>query len=264
MTSAILCLRALRGAVAVGSGDAVITEPEMAGGFGEGPPPDVIDDDDRPPMNRRRRALAFGSLALAVAALVAVGVYNHDSGRQDGPNLHGYRLEDSPCSGFPLSPLSDAIGDKMPAALPSALVRGPALDRNQCRITAVAPVVRGWATTYTGNVTVDLHKETDPAAEFERERQVDDDTLEVTAPDRVEAVRGLGDRAYLLAVSNLSQELKVLHGNAVFTFTLSGSTSWSGPSARPAPGDEPPAVRIAAYRPALIETVRHIMAALRR
>lgn len=247
----------------------MITEPELTGGFGESEPiGDVLSDADRPPADDvaadRRRPWKWAAGGVLVASAVwATGLYAyHHSGHDGFPDQHGYHAGTSPCSLPTLKPLTDAIGDPAPGASPTGLLHGPAVDRTMCSLSARSPVTNGWLTAYEGNITFELHKKTDPRAEFEDGDRLYDDTLTPVAD--LKTVPGLGDEAYLLAISDQSEELKVLHGGAVLTITLTGYTTWLGPSA-PRPADaEPPLPELTRLQPALLDTARQILSALRR
>lgn len=246
-------------------GATVITEPEMTGGFGEEHPAtgrefasaDVLGGDHQPV--RRPWTWAVGGVALA-SVLWATGLYVYHHGQHDGPALHGYHLGQSPCSGFALQPLTDAIGDRAPGATPAGLTRGAVLDRTRCGLTAKS-TADGWTVTYDGTVTADLHKKTDPRSEFEDQRRFYDDTVQPA--ESVLAVPGLGDRAYLLTISDQSRELKVLHGGLVLTLTVSSYATWVGPGIPEADNTEPPLPEVSRLQPALLQTARQIMIALR-
>lgn len=266
----------------------MITEPEISGEYGEGAPLDVLSDADPAPRRwsgagsgpafgpgrgfggglgrglgpRLRKPWAQALVGVVAASAVwAGGLYAFHAG-QDIPDLHGYHVGESPCSGRTLLPLTEAMGDRAPGATPAGLVRGTALDRAQCMFNARSPAANGWSAAYSGLITVDLHKKAAPGAEFDNSRQVYDNTLQLA--QHVESVPGLGDRAYLLTVSDRTRELKVLHGGAVFTLTLSGYVAAADMGGASVERPAQPTLDLGRFRSAMIATVRQVMTTLRQ
>jgi hypothetical protein len=126
----------------------------------------------------------------------------------------------------------------------------------------------GARTEFTVSVTVDLHKETDPAAEFDAVGHVDLPTpgygealLSVQDPPPTHP-RGIGDRANLSS-SKYRQELAVRHGGAVITLALTATAEVTEPdkdgnlqAARP--------VDTRKYAGDLAPAMRHLMSVLAR
>lgn len=250
----------------------MITEPEISGEYGEGAALDVLSDTDSAPGTRFWPGSGLGRglgkpwaqalLGVVAASVVwAGGLYAFHPGA-DPPDLHGYQVGESPCSGRTLQPLTEAIGDRAPGATPAGLVRGAALDRAQCMFNARSPAADGWSAAYSGRITVDLHKKAAPGGEFEDGRRLYDDSLQPAG--HLRTVPGLGDRAYLLTVSDRTRELKVLHGGAVFTLTLSGYLTAADTDGSPAGRSTQPALDLGRLQPAMIATVRQVMTALRQ
>ncbi|SDM68581.1 hypothetical protein [Actinacidiphila guanduensis] len=251
----------------------MISEPEMTGGF-DTPGPDVIagsgdpEDDPGPGRGRagRRRALAWGAAGAVLAsavwagALRAYGHYHHG-----GPDLHGYVLGDSPCAGTTLAPLTTALGATDVSSVSPATARlGHALDQLRCTLAVSAPSRPAGTARYEIFVTVDLHRTTDPRAEFDDQRGLDSDTLTPAAATR--PVPGLGDEAYLLTLGAQSEELKVRHGGAVFTLTLTGYNALStAPGAPAVPrGAATAPADFDGYQDALVRAMRKVMAGQHR
>lgn len=243
----------------------MITEPELTGGSEEPLPADVVSDADRDPrppgggpMNRRLWAVGLGGVLVACAAW-AGGFYAHGDRHPGVPDLHGYRLSGSPCAGSTLKPLVDAVKATNTQSVSPAVVNlGPALDQIRCTIETTSPIPRGGGTArYEVLVTIDLHKKTDPGPEFEDQRDLDSSNL--VPVETTESVPDLGDKAYLLTISQGSQQLKVLHGGAVFTVTLNGYTYLPAAINARESGSTP--TNLKEFQPAMIATVRQVMKA---
>jgi hypothetical protein len=242
----------------------VITEPELTGGSEEPEPVDVVSDGDwepRPPVlgsaNRRLWVVGLGGILVA-SAVWAAGLYAYGPSHHSAtPDMHGYRLADSPCAGDTLKPLIDAVKATNTQSVSPAVVHlGPALDQIRCTIETTSPIPRGGGTArYEIVVTVDLHKKTDPGPEFEDQRNLD--TADLIPVESTESVPDLGDGAYLLTISQGSQQLKVLHGGAVFTVTLNGYTYLPAAINTRENGSTPTDLRN--FQPALIGAVRNVM-----
>lgn len=237
----------------------VIGEPEMEGGEHLAEPADLVSDADRPPLLGRLRnrpwAWAAGAVVLTSAAwagaLQATGY-----GRTSAPDLHGYHIGRSACAGSTLQPLVDSLGARTfdEGTLPT-LSHSSAVDHVNCQLSALGTSVTGWQTEYTISVEVDLHKKTDPAAEFDAVSQskvltpppgntglaflFTDDKSTTTHPT------GLGDRANLVS-GHSRQTLSVRHGGAVFVMTLTARTEWDT-SLGPAPLDKHGAPKAAPF-----------------
>lgn len=243
-------------------------------GPGSGPAPELGDQLATPggPVGRRHWLWAAGGVAAAsvlwVAALQGIG-YGHTA----APDLHGYRITDNPCTGQNLQPLTDALAAEGFVGMPASLSRGPALDHVSCDMVGYRAPSGNWQTTYTVTFTLDLHKKTDPRAEFEDSTRARVSTLApmqyagglATTVDDGATPRpysGLGDSAYT-TYGTSRQSLSVLHGGAVFTLTLQASTDWQGSGKIPTGPDGtvrlPGASDTSALRPQLPKTMRHLM-----
>lgn len=242
----------------------MISEPELTGGPDEGGAEVISDADRAPRWGGGRRPWAWGVGGVLLASAVWAGGLRAWSAEHGGPpDLHGYVLGDSPCAGSTLAPLTRALHASYSTAVTPAAARlGPVLDQIRCSLSVGAPDGAGGTASYDVFVTIDLHKRTDPRAEFEDQAQIDGSDL--TPVKSVRKVTGLGDEAVAQTLSRLSEELKVLHGGAVFTLTLTGyTTEWvsddtlgalhGGP--RHVPSD------IGRFEPALVEAMRNVMEA---
>ncbi|MFI1096295.1 hypothetical protein [Streptomyces sp. NPDC020917] len=205
------------------------------------------------------------AVTCAVAALVlqAVG-YGHTK----APDLHGYHAE-SPCYGDNLKPLTDAFRSDDAGATPAQLQSGSALDAAQCTLTASGPISTEFKGQYAVTVTAELHKKTDPTAEFEdrvrAHTQVDPYSMAGSADTgRSTAVPGLGDEAFLLTRQDDRLTLLVRHGGAVFTVDLSALQQPVNVEDPPTGADGYPArlPSLDRFVPAMRQSVVRVMAAL--
>ncbi|WP_103760114.1 hypothetical protein [Streptomyces sp. SM10] len=244
----------------------MISEPEMDGAAGAAAAHDVVGD--RVLGERRPRShwmWALGGMAVASALwAAAVLVYGADGGGR--PDTHGYRLDADPCPSLRLSSIRTAVGPREPTAPnPSGLLRHPALDEIRCDIplrerSAGAGSERAG---YAVVVRVELHKETDPRAEFEARQRVTGRGYEPGA--ELESVPDLGDLAYLLTsrAGNARQEIRVLEGGAVFSLELHAFRVYE--DAEAAEGRRGAGLLdLVPYRAAMISDMRELMAALKR
>lgn len=265
-------------------GDEGAGRPEMLGPVVEAGPGttayDVVSDADQPPSPLRRlkdRPWAWALAAVVVTSAVWAGVLQGTGyGRATAPDLHGYRVGESPCTGRNLQPLADDLRAGTFDAGPPAVTSSTALDHLTCDLTATLTDGDGWWTTYTVSVTVDLHKVTDPAAEFDARSRTTVDTpppdagvawAAASADEVTTHPRGIGDEANLTS-EKFRQSLAVRHGGAVFTLTLSGRNDWDirrGDVPRNPDGSNgrPTFVDTTAYAVDLVPTMRRLMAALR-
>lgn len=257
----------------------MITEPEMSDEFGGAPA-----TGDSAPLDGstgtaasvgRPRPWLWAVGGVAVASAVWAAVLHADAGRTT--DLHGYHLSGNPCRGDALAPLERAAGAPGFAASDAMVSTGPAVDELSCTLSAAAPVGRGWGMDYVVTVTVQLHKKTDPRAEFDNAGHVkvssvpgdapDESALIVTTDTRalsaadVHPVAGVGDEAYVLTPEASDQTLKVLHGGAVLTLRISGYNVWNGPGSSRVDSSAPEA-DLTHLRPAMTTSMRRLMASL--
>lgn len=204
----------------------MISEPELSGGP-DGPGPDVVGDVAEADgwgraLRGARRGWVWGVGGIVVASAAwAGGLQAYHAHHATGPDLHGYALGASPCAGSTLKPLTDALKtDDAQAVSPAAVHLGEALDQIRCTLSAASPLPHGGTARYEVFVTIDLHKQTDPKAEFEDQHDLN--PVDISPVEATTTVPGLGDEAYLLTVSDQTRDLEVLDGGAVFTLTLTG------------------------------------------
>ncbi len=223
---------------------------------------DVVAGGELPRADRQsvRRAWLWGITgALLASAAWGAGFSFYEKHDGGPPDLHGYALGESPCAGTTLAELTGAMGvtDSEPVS-PSAVHLGEALDQIRCTLFASAPLPRGGTARYEVSVSIDLHKQTDPRAEFEDQQELDPADL-----DPVEAtttVPGLGDEAFLLTVSDQTRRLEVLHGGAVFVLTLTGYNKLPVSDDTAAALHTDDAVPdVGRFQPAMVEAMRTVM-----
>lgn len=246
----------------------MITEPEPSWEVGAGrpypspaPAAEVLND-LRPRRGRqaRRPAWLAGALAGALgASVVWAGLAYAGAAprRHTTPDLHGYRIGQSPCAAHAFDPLVRAVGARTTSVTPAVFEHASALDRAQCSFSARSTLPSGAVADFTVQVDIGLHQRTDPRAEFDSERAVDPQSLEVAA--HTEPIAHLGDEAYLLAFDNPLRILKVRDGGAVITLRLVSDTDPGGVGPDTQPPDLPDLDRLT---PALADVVRAMTAVM--
>lgn len=199
------------------------------------------------------------------------------------PDLHGYRLGGNPCVGDTLRRLKDATGARDFVASEAGVSKGPALDRLSCFLSDTPAPGDKWVTGYFVSVSVELHKKTDPRAEFENTAHSRNSTVPGggTGPVAsavlgtsiagdlfdsgadVDPVTGVGDEGYMLVSKGSQQTLTVLYGGAVLSLQVSASHRWNGtgdpPAGSAAESADPDITRL---RPAMTAAMRDLMASL--
>ncbi|WP_031512329.1 hypothetical protein [Streptomyces sp. NRRL F-5123] len=241
----------------------MITEPELTDGADDEPGEVISGGEEEAPSRRAagRRAWVWGVCgALVASAVWGVGVRAWQARHDGRPDLHGYALGGSPCTGGTMKPLLTALGTTESAVVtPTDAHLGKAVDTARCTMELYAPDGSGGLDLYQLAVTVDLHKRNDPRGEFEDLAGVDPQTLAPAAD--VHRVAGLGDEAVAQAMDR-SEEIQVLHGGAVFTLTLTWYASGSVSE------DTPEAVRgtlqtaasdVGRFEPGLVGAMRNVM-----
>lgn len=249
----------------------MISEPEMAGEFGASAEREVLDHagprpgGERPPRAPRVGGRWLWALGGAVVASAVWGAVLFADGSRDGtPDLHGYRLGQDPCAAVGLKSIGAAIAPREPEGdYDVGALRHEALDQAQCYIplrtgSEQQRAEKGWSVDYTVTVKIALHKKTDPGVEFEAGRTATE--LGVDPEMDIEAVPGLGDKAYLLSLDEGDQELRVLHGGAVLSLALSSSLNWEDNGKAPDDAAKPPDLGV--HKAALISDMRDLMSAL--
>ncbi|MFE1831424.1 hypothetical protein [Streptomyces yangpuensis] len=195
---------------------------------------------------RRPWLWALGGAALA-SALWAGGLYAFGE-RLAAPQL-SYRATQNLCLDFEARALSRIAGDLHRYRPMNRENDHPAVRGAGCALQNGESV-----STFTVRAQVDLHRKTDPGPEFDVPSSAW--TPAGTGAGRMEEVRGLGERALLLVgPRDMWVELKVLHGGAVFTVTVTAGGTGSEPTT---PADT------AALRSAMVEDARDLMTALKK
>ncbi|QES49920.1 hypothetical protein DEJ50_20925 [Streptomyces venezuelae] len=233
----------------------MISEPELDGGWEDPRPPDQPSDGPgpgpgaaRPPARPWRWALGG---VLASSVLWAGGLYAVVTDRQAAPEM-AYRLPENLCQTFQAQALTRIAGPLHRSTPEHREATHPVLDQAVCMLSDRARERAGLSYFVTAQVA--LHKKTDPAAEFEVEPLLYEDSPE---PSRVP---DLGEQALML-VSDAGDvvQLKVRDGGAVVRLAVSATDFGDRP-----PDGEPERMDATAVQAALIEDMRALLAALRK
>lgn len=251
-------------------GSKVISEPEMEGEFGAVDTREVMGSFDREPVGEPRQRKpwlwALGGVVLASAVwAAALFLYGWGNGR---PDLRGYQLDRDPCPSLPLKSIGAAIAPRESTTeVESGLLSHAALDRIACFVPLRSPGTAeqpksGWSVGYSVGITVELHKKTDPGAEFEAKQRLTDGGFDPEA--KLETVPNLGDKAILLTQDEGTSELRVLEGGAVFSLSLSASTQYQSEESGEGPVDDGPDLPdLTPYQAAMISDMRDLMSNLK-
>ncbi|MGA6172839.1 hypothetical protein ACPEIF_21650 [Streptomyces sp. NPDC012600] len=245
----------------------MITEPELVGESGPDRAADEMGGFDRKPTSGRRRGsgLLWGAAgALLASAVWASAVFVYGIGGDRKPETHGYQLGERSCSALRLKALIASVGERIePPELSSEPIGHPALDSVACSVSlsSSATTSTGWSSGLTVWMTAELHKETDPRAEFEARAGAK--SLLGNEPERSEAVPGLGDQAYLLVLDERDAELRVLEGGAVITLAISLDMNHAGSDDGEPSSDPPEFPGAEEYHADLISDMRDLMKQLK-
>ncbi|MCX4527810.1 MULTISPECIES: hypothetical protein [unclassified Streptomyces] len=162
-----------------------------------------------------------------------------------GPPI-AYRHSENLCGEEPLTALGKTL-----SSFDSGLHReqeNPAVDWASCMHSA------GDRTMFMATTLVQLHKKTDPRAEFGAGPSLSMDMVD-SAPANQQQVPGLGERAIITHVTGGTRgpRLEVLDGGAEFMMTV----DWWGEEGRAEPDED-------AVKSAMIEDMRALMARLKK
>ncbi|OEJ40732.1 hypothetical protein AR457_12950 [Streptomyces agglomeratus] len=247
----------------------MISEPEMVGDFPDWPEPGTATSEDRPaaPRGRRPWLWAAGG-AVAASAVWAGGLYA--TGTQPVVDTRGYRVGDGLCEKAELNALRLSLGKRTGDPI-EAVVEHSALDRVTCDLSFVPdgkPREGEFRASYEVQIIAHLHKKADPEAEFEafaRQPRWGDG-----APARLEAVDGLGEKAFLIPppAEWEGPRLVVLDGGAVLELGITPGyeSYYEGEGEGESEGEfeePPPEPDTSALPPLMVEDLRDLMAALR-
>ncbi|MFJ5549627.1 hypothetical protein [Streptomyces sp. NPDC093225] len=209
----------------------MISEPELNGAYGDafGPTVPAAPLGGAPPPTRERRppagwVWALGG-ALTASAVWAGGLYAlGDRGDHDAPPV-AYRVPTDLCAEVKPTGLSRLMGKltEQPQHRESAHA---AVDWFSCSMSVQGPPTKsGWQKAYDMQVTMAVHKETDPEAEFDAD--VDQSRWSVGTAER-EAVLGLGEKAVMLTGGTLGEpQLRVVDGGVVFMLEAGLNWGWA-------------------------------------
>lgn len=238
----------------------MIGEPEIDGDWGGAPPkrgPERGPEQEQEPLRERVRASWapwWWALAGVVAAsAVWAGALAVQDRFSDAPRI-GYRHSADLCKEVRLKVVGQAVGQSVGRAFDgsqSSQGTGPEQDWAHCWVGM------RWqedAVSYEAQAQVELHKKTDPAAEFATGPGTNPG-MRLDPEDRRE-VPGLGERAVLdRYYGETGERLMVLDQGAVFTLVV----EW-----QQVKGDQPSGVDVNAIDAAMIEDMRTLMAELRQ
>ncbi|MFF5776235.1 hypothetical protein ACFY7Y_04705 [Streptomyces virginiae] len=239
----------------------MIGEPELDGEWGPAastPAEVVAGEPGRLPVRAPARPWRWVAAAVVVtSALWAGGLYAFGD-RTAEPEIR-YRVTDDLCGQYKAPALDGLLGG-LPNAASEEGSRHPALDWARCSRRSGRPdSSRSVETT----ALVELHKKTDPAAEF----ALDTPVSRWFAPSggAWESVPGLGEEALVTSPgeeTGTGLRLRVRDGGAVFTIDVSAYESM-GEDGPDLPADSLPRPDRDALVAAAVEDVRALMTALR-
>ncbi|MFD3807467.1 hypothetical protein ACFWSF_12185 [Streptomyces sp. NPDC058611] len=204
----------------------MISEPELDGEWESARPAEVAEQAPPPERGPGRPWRWVAATAVATSVLWGVGLYAFGD-RLARPEMR-YRVPDNLCEQFAAEALSPLLSDLSSSTEMHHESRHPAIDWASCGRSDSNPM---GSDNYMLQAEVELHKRTDPAAEFEAGGQYD---RMFGTPDggmSWEPVSGLGERALINARGDGSDvHLKVRDGGTVFSLRL----IWIGGPARDA------------------------------
>ncbi|MEU4731026.1 hypothetical protein [Streptomyces sp. NPDC023588] len=232
----------------------MITDPEIDGGWdtaGTAQPPQEFAPGGRAATagasTARPWLWALGGVVVA-SAVWAGGLYAFGD-RLSEPTL-SYRASKNLCEDFKARTLSGLTGDLHKNRPVNEESSHPAVYGAVCVLENGGDGPRD----FTVGVQVDLHKKTDPSAEFDVPPL---ELIAYTGDLRTEEVPGLGERAVMTApAGDQTLALKVLDGGAVFSLQANAAT-FEEKNGRPA-------TDATAVQAAMIEDMRALMTALRK
>ncbi|WP_455358701.1 hypothetical protein [Streptomyces sp. SYSU K21746] len=238
----------------------MISEPEMVGDFG---PPELSETVEPPAAERdspRRPWLWALGGAVVASAVWAGGLYAFGGAAERLPDTRGYQVDEQLCEKAKLSTLTAELGKKIDSPL-ATVRKHAALDRANCTVPLLpaAADTEGFTIDHEIWIGVELHKKTDPAAEFEADLTPNE--WYGAAGLKPEAVPGLGDQAFLVTEDDLSPPLlKVRDGGAVFTLQITVSVGFSGDAE---PEGDYPEPDVSGLETLMIEDMRELMSTLK-
>ncbi|MGW7440247.1 hypothetical protein [Streptomyces sp. NPDC054849] len=226
----------------------MIGEPELDGVWETERPAGTVEAEaPREPVRGRARPWWWALGGALTASALWAGTLAAQNRFSDAPPRLAYRFTENLCTDAPMTALSDALA-KLERDAPGS-GEGPALDWSYCSYSS------DWSgedMAFDVQLLVELHKKTDPQAEFAAGPGLT--PLVSRGADQLESVPGLGERAVLAdSTRGMGARLYVLDGGAVFTL----SVEWWGDDAEAEPDQ-------VAMKAAMIEDARLLMATLRK
>ncbi|WP_187645712.1 hypothetical protein [Streptomyces sp. TRM49041] len=198
---------------------------------------------------RRRRLWALGG-ALGASVLWAAGLSTY---RTLGPDLDGYRTTEALCAEAPLTALVTTLG-KRGATSYDDTTDHDALSRGYCSVQ----LGEGPA-TYEVALRYELHKKTDPDAEFEA-REGEPLLGDGPSPS---PLPGLGERAYFSQGGGIYPELVVLDGQAVLAMSVNVYYEYDHTTDEAQGPDDAAVAALAGVREFMVEDMKTLMRRLR-
>ncbi|MFD5142901.1 hypothetical protein [Streptomyces sp. NPDC058401] len=250
----------------------MITEPEFDGGSSGLPVPEALESPEGPqgpqgygrsPYGRRPWRWALGGALLA--SVPWAGAWWAATPQDPSPPLR-YALPQSLCDSAKLPGLA-RLAERIAWDSTPRQWEHPGVDRAMCMLRTTPPESaegpERWL-AYEVQVSMELHKRTDPAAEFGADPGAVG-WVGLGRPD-LRSVPGLGERALISETEYESGwRLAVLDGGTVFTMDVS---VWSGGDGEPSPDEpapeEPPKPDSDAVQAAMIDDMHGLMKALHR
>ncbi|AZM90906.1 hypothetical protein [Streptomyces sp. W1SF4] len=225
----------------------MISEPELDGDWAGASPAELAGPPARPGREGRGRApwaWALGGAVLASAVWAGVLVVQERHAAA-GPPI-AYRHSEQLCGEVPLKAVGAVLGG-MGVGMPSH-GESPALDWSHCFSTGGR---EDRPFTHDAQVQVELHKKTDPQAEFGHGPAVNPYLRSPSVEPQL--VPGLGERAVFTG-EDAAPRLQVLDGGAVLTIRVQW---WPGEDGEGGDLDEN------AVKAAMVEDMRALMVRLR-
>ncbi|MER6448561.1 hypothetical protein, partial [Streptomyces venezuelae] len=165
----------------------MITDPELDGEGESAGPAEVVQDAVEPGPRAPSRPWRWVAAAVVATSALWAGGLAALGDRTAEPEIR-YRVTDDLCGQFKAPALEGLLGG-LSTAVPEVGSRHPALDWASCTRSSDRPVASG---TFYTTAAIELHKKTDPAAEFARDTPL---SRMFVHDGAWESVPGLGEEA---------------------------------------------------------------------
>ncbi|MFD3677766.1 hypothetical protein [Streptomyces sp. NPDC058613] len=245
----------------------MISEPELDGEWESARPSEVAEPAPPPGRGPGRPWRWVAATAVATSVLWTAGLYAFGD-RLTRPEI-GYRAPDNLCERFAADALKPVLPDQPSSTGPHGESRHEAVDWVWCTLSDNNS---SDSEGYFLEAEVELHKKTDPAAEFEVGGRFDLMLDSQEGDAGWEPVRGLGEQALIAGSREGSDDLylRVRDGGAVFNLRLAWIRTGPDPDApQDGEGGEAGGARTGprperkVLEAAMIKDMRALMAALR-